>query len=107
MHTIVGIRPIKYTVLKDNGDKANLLLKNAMYVPAMDVRLISLHQIAHQSDNASAECDIRAYACYLRWIRLLKTVPYQTCSNLLILYTLPGGKIAGAYIAKDTYSVQM
>ena len=58
----------------------------------MDVRLISLQQIAQQSDDKSAGGDVRSDACYLRWNGLLKTVPYQTGSNLPILYTLPGGK---------------
>jgi len=105
VHNIVGTGTIKYTVLDDNGDKVNLLIKNAIHVPTMDVRLISLQQIAQQSDDCKAGGDIRADACYLRWNGLLKTVPYQAGSNLPILYTLPGGKIAEAYIAKHTQSV--
>ena len=103
VHNIVGTGTIKYTVLDDNGDKVNLLVKNAIHVPTMDVRLISLQQIAQQSDDPSAGGDVRANACYLRWNGLLKTVPYQSGSNLPILYTLPGGKIAEAYITKHTH----
>ena len=51
--------------------------------------------------------DVRADACYLRWNGLLKTVPYQKGSNLPILYTLPGGSIAEAYITKHTRSIQV
>ena len=46
IHNIVGTCTIKYTVLDDNGDKVNLLIKNAIHVPTIDVRLISLQQIA-------------------------------------------------------------
>ena len=46
IHNIEGTGTIKYTVLDDNGDKVNLLIKNAIHVPIMDVRLISLQQIA-------------------------------------------------------------
>ena len=93
VHNIVGTGTVKYTVLDDNGDKVNLLIKNAIHVPTMDVRLISLQQIAQQSKDCKAGGDIRADACYLLG------------SNLPILYTLPGIKIAEAYIAKHTQSV--
>ena len=73
----------------------------------MDVRLISLQQVAQQCDTESAGGDVRADACYLRWNGLLKTVPYQKGSNLPILYTLPGGSIAEAYITKHTRSIQV
>ena len=107
IHNIVGTGTIKYTVLDDNGDKVNLLVKNAIHVPTMDVRLLSLQQVAQQCDTESAGGDVRADACYLRWNGLLKTVPYQKGSNLPILYTLPGGSIAEAYITKHTRSIQV
>ena len=46
VHNIVGTGTLKYTVLDDNGDKVNLLINDAIHVPTMDVRLISLQQIA-------------------------------------------------------------
>ena len=70
----------------------------------MDVRLISLQQIAQQSNDPLAGGDVKAEACYLRWNGLLKTVPYQEGSNLPILYTLSGGKIAQTYIAMHTHT---
>ena len=66
VHNIVSTGTIKYTVHDDNGDKVNLIIKDAIHVPTMDVRLISLQQIAQQSDDPSAGGDIRADACYLR-----------------------------------------
>ena len=107
VHNIVGTGTIKYTVLDDDGNSVNLLIKNAIHVPTMDVRLISLQQIAQQSDDKSAGGDVRADACYLRWNGLLKTVPYQTGSNLPILYTIPGGSIANAYITKHSHAVHV
>ena len=107
IHKIRGTGTLKYTVLDDNGDKVNLLIKDAIHVPTMDVRLISIQQIAQQSKDPLAGGDVRADACYLRWNGLLKTVPYQTGSNLPILYTLPGGKIAQTYIAKHTHALRL
>ena len=89
-------------MLDNNGDKVNLLIKDAIHVPTMDIRLISIQQIAQQSEDPLAGGDVRAEACYLSWNGLLKTVPYQKGSNLPILYTLPGGKIAQTYIANHT-----
>ena len=54
IHNVVGTGITKYTVLDDNGDKVNLLINNEIYVPTMDVRLISLHQILQQSGDTSA-----------------------------------------------------
>ena len=42
IHNIVGTGTIKYTVLDDNGDKVNILIKNSIDLPTMDVRLNSL-----------------------------------------------------------------
>ena len=42
VHNIEGTGTIKYTVLDDNGDKVNLLIRNAIHVPTMDVMLILL-----------------------------------------------------------------
>ena len=81
-------------MLDDNGDKVNLLIKKVIHVPTMDVRLISLQQIAQQSDDTSAGGDVRVKECYLRWNCLLTTAPYQ------IGITLLGGKAAQSYITK-------
>ena len=107
IHKIRGTGTLKYTVLDKNGDKVNLLIKNAMHVPTMDARLISIQQIDQQSEDPLAGGDVRAEAYYLRWNGLLKRVPYQIGSNLPILYTLPGGKIAKTYIANHTHALKL
>ena len=66
IHKIRGTGTLKYTVLDDNGDKVNLLIKNAIHVPTMDVRLILIQQIAQQSEDLLAGGNVRAEACYLR-----------------------------------------
>ena len=73
----------------------------------MDIRLILLQQIAQQSNDPLAGGDVKAEAWYLRWNGLLKTVPYQESSNLPILYTLSGGKIAKTYIAMETHAFHL
>ena len=83
-------------MLDDNGDKVNILITNAIHAPTMDVHSIPLQQISQQSDDKSAGGDVRAEVYYFRWNVLLRTVPYQTGSNLPILYKLPGRKIAQA-----------
>ena len=95
---------LKYTVLDDNGDQVNLLFKDAIHVPTMDVRLISLQQVAQQSRDKEAGAVIIAKVCYLKWNGLTKTVPYQAGSNLPILYPLPGGEIARTYISQHSHA---
>ena len=107
IHDITETGTLKYTVLDDNGDQVNLLINDAIHVPTMDVRLISLQQIAQQSKDKAAGADIREKACYLQWNGLVKTVPYQAGSNLPILYTLPGGRIARSYIAKHMHAFSL
>ena len=46
IHNIKETGTLKYTVLDDNGDQVNLIIKDAIHVLTMDVRLISLQQIA-------------------------------------------------------------
>ena len=42
-----------------------------------------------------------------QWNGLIKTVLYQASSNLPILYTLPGGKIARSHIAQHVYAFSL
>ena len=56
---IMGTDTLKYTVADDNGYKVNILIKNILHVPTMDVMLISLEKIAQQSDDKSAGGDVR------------------------------------------------
>ena len=58
-------------MLDDNGDKVNLIIKDAIHVPTMDVRLISLQHIAQQSEDLTADGHVRSDTCYLRWNILL------------------------------------
>lgn len=104
IHEIRGTGTLKYTVLDDNGDQVNLLIKDAIHVPTMDVRLISLQQVAQQSRDKEAGAVIIAKVCYLKWNGLTKTVPYQAGSNFPILYTLPGRKIARSYTAQYSHA---
>ena len=78
VHNTVETGILKYTVLDNNDDKANMLMKDTIHVPTMNLYLISLQQVSQQSDDPSAGGDVRADACYLRWNSLLKIVPYQS-----------------------------
>ena len=40
VHNIVGTSTLKYTVSDKNGDKVNILVKNTIHVPTMNVGLI-------------------------------------------------------------------
>ena len=70
----------------------------------MDVRLISLQQVAQQSRDKGTGAVITAKACYLKLNGRTKTIPYQAGSNLTILYTLSGGKVARTYIAQHSHA---
>ena len=107
IHNITGIGTLKDTVLDDNGDQVNIIIKYAIHVPTMDARLISLQKIAQQSRDKDTGADIRAKAYYLQWNDVTKTVLYQEGSNLPILYTLPGGKIVKSYIVQHMHAFSL
>ena len=41
-HKIVGVGTVKYTVVTDSGNTTNIIINDAIYVPTLDVRLISV-----------------------------------------------------------------
>ena len=42
VHNIEGTSTVKYTVIDDNEDKVNVLIRDSIHVPTLDVRLISI-----------------------------------------------------------------
>ena len=103
IHKIKGRGTVKYTVLDNNGDKINILIKDALYVPTLTTRLLSIQQLAQQSDDYLAGAHILGDALHLRWDHHEKVIPYHSASNLPILFTVPGGEIASAYIANHMH----
>ena len=48
------------------GDKINILIKDALYVPTLDTRLLPIKQLAQQSDGHSAGAHVLVDALHLR-----------------------------------------
>ena len=46
VHNIVCTGTVKYTVIDDHGEKVNLFIRDSIYVPTLDVNLISVQQLA-------------------------------------------------------------
>ena len=42
VHDIEGTSTVKYTVIDDNEDKVNVLIRDSIHVPTLDVHLISI-----------------------------------------------------------------
>ena len=40
-HDLVGVGTVKYTVVTDSGDTTDIIIKVVVYVPTLDVRLLS------------------------------------------------------------------
>ena len=108
-HDIVGIGTVKYKVLDDNSQIKNIVLHNAIHVPTLKIRLISIQQLTQQNQGPQAGGHILSNKMILRWNGNTKTVPYNTSNNLPNLYTAPGGKRATAYICKHirTFAYKM
>ena len=85
VHNIVSTGTVKYTVIDDNGKKVNLLIRDSIHVPTLDVRLISVQQLAQQNANSDAGGHVTADYLKLTWDNHVKTVPYHSNSNLPIL----------------------
>ena len=67
VHKIVGTGTVKYTVMDDNGKKVNLLICDSIHVPTLDVRLISVQQLAQQNANPDAGGHVTADYLKLTW----------------------------------------
>ena len=108
-HNIVGTGTVRYDVIDDDGNKVSIIINDAIHVPTLEIRLISIQQIAQQSNDPLAGCHILANNLTLQWDGHTKTIPYNKTSNLPILYTVPGGKRAAAYISQHmmTYAYKM
>ena len=67
IHKITGKGTVKYTVIDNEGKHINILIKNALYVPTLHTRLLSLHQLAQQSEDRLAGSHVFGDALHLRW----------------------------------------
>ena len=99
-HPVVGIGTVRYVIKNDEGTTTEIILKNSIHVPTLNVRLIILQQFAQQYADVNANGKITGNNLKLSWDSHTKTVPYQVSNNLPILFTNPGNKIADAYISK-------
>ena len=104
VHNIVGTGTVTYTVIDDHGKKVNLVIRDSIHVPTLDIRLVSVQQLAQQNVNPDAGGYVTADYLKLTWDNHVKIVPYHSNSNLPILFTVPGGKIAEAYISRHLHA---
>ena len=98
-HKIVGKGTVKYTVQDDDGNIVDITIRDAIHVPTLDVRLISVQQFAQQYDDVGAEGAIKSKYLKLKWGEHEKSIPYHNISNLPIVFTNPGTTISDAYIS--------
>ena len=96
VHNIVGTGTVKYTVIDNQGKKAKIFIRDLIHVLTLDVRLISVQKLAQQHANPNAGGHVTADYLKLTWDNHVKTATYHSSSNLPILFTVPGGKIAEA-----------
>jgi len=87
---VCGMGTVKYSFLFDDGTEVTLQLKNCLYVPQCTSRLLCPRQISHNTGN-STDCFISGGSqsmliCHGKLI----TISYDTTSNLLIIYSMPG-----------------
>ena len=53
--------------MDDNGKKVNLFIRDSIHVPTLDVRLISVQQVAQQNVNPDAGGHVTANYLKLTW----------------------------------------
>ena len=53
-HDIVGTGTVQYKVLDDDGIIKNIVLHDAIHVPTLKIRLISIQQLAQQNQDPHA-----------------------------------------------------
>ena len=99
-HDIVGVGTVKYTVVTDSGHTTDIIIRDAIYVPTLDVQLISIQQYIQQTLDLNSEASIGPTHLSIRWIVHVKSIPYNGTSNLPVLCTAPGAETATAYISK-------
>ena len=94
---------MKPKVLDDIGNIKRITLHNTIHVPTLKIRLISIQQLAQQNKDPQAGGHILAEHLLLKWDGNIKTVKYNTNSNLPIIATAPGGARAAAFISKHSH----
>ena len=99
-HNIVGVGTVKFTVVTDNGYTTDIIINDAIYVPTLNVRLISIQQLCQQKLGTKMEAVVGPTHLRLSWGRHVKSVPYNGTSNLPVLCTAPGAQRASAHISK-------
>ncbi len=57
---------MKYTVIDNKGEQVNIIITNALYVPTLNTRLLSLQQLAQQSEDQWAGGNVLGDAPHLR-----------------------------------------
>ena len=87
-HDIIGLGTVQFSVVTDNGNTTPITIHDAIYIPTLDVRLISIQKYCQQTLELSTEAV------------LVKSVPYNVTGNLPILCTAPGAQRPSAYISK-------
>ena len=99
-HNIVGVGTVKYTVVTDSGNTTDIIIHDVIYVPTLNVRLLSIQQLCQQTLELKTEAVVGPTHLILRWGKHVKSVPYNGTSNFPVLCTVPGAQRATAHISK-------
>ena len=98
-HNIVGVGTFIFTVVTDSGYTTDIIIHDAIYVPTLNVRLLSIQQLCQQTLDLKMEAVVGSTHLKLRWGRHVKSVPYNGTSNLPVLCTAPGAQRAAAPVS--------
>ena len=58
---------MKHTVINNNGEHINFLIKNSLCVPTLHTQLLTLQKLAQKSEDKLTETHILGDALHLRW----------------------------------------
>ena len=73
-----------------NRDTTDIIIEAAIYVPTLDVRLLSTQRYVQYMLDLNSEGSIGPTHLGIKWGEHVKSVPYNGTSNLPVLCTAPG-----------------
>ena len=106
---IVGKGTLRLTFLDDKGHVHEHLIYNAYYAPRLKMTLLSPRQWSQQgpirnNGEPVRSCQVNGNDAILRFEHGIKTVEYDSRSNLPLLFTKPGFKQFDAFITSQHVS---
>ena len=92
---IAGEETLRWSINNDDGHAIILHVRDALYVPKVPMCLLCPQQVAHQTSKIRDGFNAGASHGTLAFDGFIRTIPYSTRNNLLIVFT--SGKLAALY----------